>query len=653
MGWDEAVFGWIYGKARALGRPKLSEEVRARQATLASCRDRLRLLACALAEDDVEIREAENEGGFAGTTLLLPAAMRHAPSAEENEEAYVLRVTWSVSAMQMGLALPIDDALERALATLLAVPATRAVVLARFPGALERWRAHEALALAAEPPPRARGAVRALAILARSRLGERPDAHELAPREEAWLAEARASMPTTAAAIRAELDRLLPGLRALGGGGGVRVPPLWGWLGTPAAGAPSQSDLRHDARALPTGTELAGEPRERVRRVELAKDGLEDNPLVHSFEKVRTAEEHRGGSRGADGDDELAEHAEALRELDLREVVRSDERTSSLLRCDVMLEGAAGDLTGDRVGGSAPEGGIPYDEWNERERAYRPGWCTVRPSYVAPRIEAATARAWLRDLRARSRERIDAVRAELLRVELARRFRSRQIDGVEIDEDAMVDRYAALASGHTGTDRLYRARPRRATELAVLLLIDASLSTDGWVQDRRVLDVELETALVLADAMDGLGIELGIAAFSSHTRRDCRFHVIKGMREAWASAELRLASVEAGGYTRIGPALRHATAVLGRTSARRRLLLLVTDAKPNDYDRYEGSYGIADVRQAVREAERSGVHAHALAVDPHAKLHLPRMFGPSCHTTVPSPERLPEAVGRICASMRA
>src|SRR5690606_23595425 len=111
---------------------------------------------------------------------------------------------------------------------------------------------------------------------------------------------------------------------------------------------------------------------------------------------------------------------------------------------------------------------------------------------------------------------------------------------------------------------------------------------DGWVQDRRVRDVELETALVLADAMDGLGIELGIAAFSSHTRRDCRFHVIKGMREAWASAELRLASVEAGGYTRIGPALRHATAVLGRTSARRRLLLLVTDAKPNDYDRYEG-----------------------------------------------------------------
>src|SRR5690606_2984732 len=254
------------------------------------------------------------------------------------------------------------------------------------------------------------------------------------------------------------------------------------------------------------------------------------------------------------------------------------------------------------------------------------------------------------ELRARSRRHTDAVRAELLRIELARRWRSRQIDGAEIDEDAMVDRYAALASGHTGSDRLYRDRPRSATELAVLLLIDASLSTDGWVQDRRVLDVELETALVLADALDGLGVELGIASFSSHTRRDCRFHVIKGMEEAWASAELRLASVQPAGYTRIGPALRHATAALERTGARRRLLLLITDAKPNDYDRYEGSYGVADVRQAVREAERSGVHAHALAIDPRAKLHLPRMFGPSCHTTVASPDRLPEAVGRICAS---
>ena len=99
--------------------------------------------------------------------------------------------------------------------------------------------------------------------------------------------------------------------------------------------------------------------------------------------------------------------------------------------------------------------------------------------------------------------------------------------------------------------------------------------------------------------------------------------------------------------------LRPATAALSRTHARRRLLLLITDAKPNDYDRYEGSYGIADVRQAVREAEQVGLHVHALAMDPRARAQLPRMFGPSRHTAVAGPDRLSEAVGRICVAMRA
>ncbi len=648
MGWDEKIFGWLYGKARALARPRVPEEVLARRATLEACRDRLRVLACALAEASVEVREAENEGGFAGTTLLLPSSMRHAPTARENEEAYLLRVTWTVTAMRMGMALTCGDPLERALATHLSAPAIREAMLAGFPGAAERWRAHEALLAAAEPRP-ARGAAAALAALARVHLGEPAELEALAPAERAWVARAARCAPKSAGALRQAVAALLAGLRAVGGREAASVPALWGWIGAPATEAAEERGAPHSPDALPTGTELEGKPREHVRRVELAQEGLEDNPLVHSFEKVHTAEEHRGGSRSADGEDELADHAEALRELDLREVVRTSERTSSLLRCDVMIEGAAGDL----IDGARPGGGIPYDEWNERARAYRPGWCTVRPGFVAPRVSAAEARAFVAQLRASARAHADAVRAELLRLELARRWRSRCLDGPEIDDDAVVDRYAALASGHTGTDRLYRARPRSAAELAVLLLVDASLSTDGWVQDRRVLDVELEAALVLADALDGLGVELGIATFSSHTRRDCRFDVIKGMEEPWPAAEHRLASVAPSGYTRIGPALRHAAAALERTRARRRLLLLITDAKPNDYDRYEGSYGIADVRQAVREAERGHVHVHALAMDPRARLHLPRMFGPSCHTAVSGPDRLADAVGRICASMRA
>lgn len=102
---------------------------------------------------------------------------------------------------------------------------------------------------------------------------------------------------------------------------------------------------------------------------------------------------------------------------------------------------------------------------------------------------------------------------------------------------------------------------------------------------------------------------------------------VKGWNDPWPVARDRLRAIAPQGYTRIGPALRHATAGLAAESADQRLLLLVSDGKPTDYDRYEGRYGVGDIRQALREADRVGVRVHALAVDAVARDYLPPMFG--------------------------
>lgn len=605
MGWDEHLFGWAYASARRWTAPKIPPEVLARQAALEPLRDRLRVLACALAGASIDVREAEREGGFAGSTILLPATMRFARTIEENEDAYVLRVAWSVSAMRAGLTYESDDPLERWLATMLAAPATRARMLEACPTANERLERLE---------------------------------RQLAP-------PVRCSLePSTRAELAAAVRELLPRARAARIGA-IEVPPLWGWIGTEAPRERAAHGASHDADALPRGSELRARPRERVRVVELREDPIEDNPLVHSFEKVHTADDHHGGGKDTNGDDELAEHAAAIDELDLREIVRTTERTGSLLRCDAMIESGAGDLMDDAT---PPGDGIEYDEWNERERAYRPGWCRVRVGAV----RAPDASAFLAALRSRTARHVDAVRGELARIELERRSHGRQLDGPEIDEDALVDRFGLLAAGHQGGDRLYRSRRRSAPGLCVLLLVDGSLSTDAWIADRRVLDVELEAAHVIAEALDGLAIELGIATFHSHTRRDCRFAVVKDVDEPWSASAARLAAIRPSGYTRVGPAIRHATHVLGRSDARRRLLLVLTDGKPNDYDRYEGSYGIADVRQAVREALRERVQVHALAIDPAARFHLPAMFGAGAHSIVRRPDELALALGHVCADLR-
>ncbi len=655
MGWDESLFGWAYARARAWTQKAVPPDVLARRAVLEGSRDRLRLVACALAGRSLEVQEAENEGGFAGQTLLLPKWIDVAETLEANRDAYVIRIAWSVSALQQGLVLSRheEDPMARILATVLAAPATKRALTARYPAAAERLSALESRALAAMPSLDAipHGAVRVLSALVRARLGEeRP--RLLDARERAWMERAVALTPDGSASLENARSSLITELRALGAASARRpsVPIQWGYVGTRGASdAAALGRAGSDAEALPSGTELRARARENVRRVTLPDDPLADDPVVHSFEKVHTAEDHRGGSKTTDGSDQLEDHAQALDELELREVVRSTERTSSLLRCDAMIEGGASDLMDEGV--PPPGDGIPYDEWNEKARAYRRAWCHVRVGVVLPRVPKRDADAFVWSVRARGARHVRAVRTELERVEHARRWRGGQLDGSEIDDDRVVDRIGALAAGHGGSERLHRARRRTAPGLSVLLLIDGSLSTDAWVANRRVLDVELESAHVIAEALDGLSIDVGIAAFHSHTRRDCRFLVLKDVDEPWARARHRSASLSPTGYTRIGPALRHGAHVLARSEARRRLLLLLTDGKPNDYDRYEGTYGVADVRQAVREVTNEGVHVHALAIDPSARFHLPKMFGPGGHSVVARPDDLALALGRVCAQM--
>jgi nitric oxide reductase NorD protein len=103
-------------------------------------------------------------------------------------------------------------------------------------------------------------------------------------------------------------------------------------------------------------------------------------------------------------------------------------------------------------------------------------------------------------------------------------------------------------------------------------------------------------------------------------------------------------AIESGGYTRIGPAIRHATHILENVRSETKWLMLLTDGKPNDYDRYEGVYGIQDTRKAIREASRSNIHVTALAVDAEARYYLPQMFGNGGFEILRHPQQLPLAL---------
>ena len=204
----------------------------------------------------------------------------------------------------------------------------------------------------------------------------------------------------------------------------------------------------------------------------------------------------------------------------------------------------------------------------------------------------------------------------------------------------------ATSAGSAGDDRLYIAvRPARRP-IAILLLVDVSGSTDLPIAGaQRIIDVERTAVVLASEALDAMGDAYSMLAFSGRGAQDVRLATIKDFADRQTDAvRRRVSALEPRGNTRLGAAIRHATAMLARQPAGHRLLLLLSDGQPNDADRYQGEYGIEDSRQAVHEARAKGVFPFCLTVDREGPDYLPRIFGAAGHTILRHPEQLPTAL---------
>ncbi|MDO9007585.1 MAG: VWA domain-containing protein, partial [Thiobacillus sp.] len=183
-------------------------------------------------------------------------------------------------------------------------------------------------------------------------------------------------------------------------------------------------------------------------------------------------------------------------------------------------------------------------------------------------------------------------------------------------------------------------------DLSCLLLADLSLSTDAWISDSgRVIDVIRDSLLLFSEALAATGDRFALYGFSSVRRDNVRFHLLKGFDERYdARIRGRLIAIKPGYYTRMGAAIRHAAAILASRKSARRLLLILTDGKPNDLDKYEGRYGIEDTRMAIIEARRQGLIPFCVTIDAKAGDYLPHLFGAAGYVVVRDAAMLPQVL---------
>ena len=422
----------------------------------------------------------------------------------------------------------------------------------------------------------------------------------------------------------------------------LRAVGTWGRVDTLQASAPSGTVAPPETSPLVPA--MAKRVRTLIRRphVRDASDD-EDDPqtgmwMIQLDDPKEHVEDPMGLQRPTDRDaeanaDELADSVSELAEARLVAVPGTP--------AEVLVSDDPPDRRAARVESAVGHAGIAYPEWDWRIAAYHPGRAVIQ-EVTAPRGDPA----WAREVLRRRVREVAAVRRQFERLRPRRIRLVRQLDGDDLDLDAFVSAWADARAGSAADDRLYeRVRPARR-DIAIGLLVDISGSTDSWIGDRqRIIDVEKEALMLTCEALDALGDRYTVLAFSGEGPRAVSIRLVKGFEERnGVAVRERIAGLEHDRYTRLGAALRHSTARLSREGARHRLLLVLSDGKPNDVDAYEGRYGVEDARQAVAEARLQGLSPFCLTVDREAPIYLPRIFGPGAYAVLRRADRLPSVL---------
>ena len=462
----------------------------------------------------------------------------------------------------------------------------------------------------------------------------------------------------------------------------------------------------HHGDPAPERVELRSEWQELAAEVELRDDvepgpvasGLIDQLQIDELGVLSLQDGDLSGTAGlplTDLDVTGAIEAEAagadaeLIELDPEELAARLEELSKRLERELQAAG----LDRDR------EQVHYYDEWDHELAGYRRRWCHLREKTIEPPptdgvgVTAVPGHRFVDETRHHHADLLRRVRRqfELLKPEEFRRVR-RLIEGEELDLDRVVETHVDRRVGLPPDGAVYMSRRRQHRDVAAAFLLDMSASTDAeapldepepppgktpepeyvgvfddfdWPDNpqplppgRRVIDIEKESLVLMADALETLGDDYAIYGFSGFGRKEVEFFVAKEFDDDFdREAEDRVGAMEPKRSTRMGPAIRHAAVKLAEREAKVKVLLILSDGYPQDFDygsdRASRVYGIRDTMVALRETERQGISTFCITVDPAGHDYLREMCPERRYLVIDDIAALPVQLPKVYRGLTA
>lgn len=331
-----------------------------------------------------------------------------------------------------------------------------------------------------------------------------------------------------------------------------------------------------------------------------------------------------------------------------------------------------------------------YDEWDYVHQKYLKTWCRVHEQLLQGDDYGFIGE--LRDRHARLanqiRQRFASIRPE------SRQRVHRTSNGDELDLDCMIEAVIDRRAGHATDANLYIRRDRIQRDVCAAFLVDMSASTDFPIPDpnavpapapvpaepaesnfylyggedvplpvnappkRRVIDVAKEALALMCDALQALGDSHSIYGFSGDGRDNVDFYVAKEFSDAWSARTCAaLAAMQPRRSTRTGPSIRHAITKLARQPERTKVLMIVSDGYPEDRDYgpdpRDVEYGIQDTARALQEAERAGILAFCITIDPAGHDYLRRMCAENSYLVIDDVAALPDQLTKVYRTLTA
>ncbi len=280
------------------------------------------------------------------------------------------------------------------------------------------------------------------------------------------------------------------------------------------------------------------------------------------------------------------------------------------------------------------------DEWDYRKNNYLINYVRIKPQ--------VTLNVTPIELPKRLKKMVKKIQGELDLLELDRIKNDKLPYGDEINMDTWID-YKGHLNKSMHHQNFYTTYEKKTRDMATLILADVSLSTEGGItQEVRIIDVIKDGLMVFSEALEKLNDKFAIYSFSSLQNKKVYFNIIKNFNDKYSDLiRGRIDSMQPQYYTRLGAAIRESAKILDKQQSANKLLLIISDGKPNDEDRYDGRYGIEDTKKAIEEVKKKGITPFCITVDLDAKEYLSYLFGRNGFAVVRDGQKLPKVIPEV------